>query len=161
MEFYAFVDKDGIPMEEQFIKMLPAYMLIKVHHDIGVPIHLPGLPPGVLKLEPCLTTCNTAEGAVSFLQFPVSLAYAITDYKCQSKTLPWVVVDIASPPGFSPAASAYVQLSRATRRDQLSILREFTLKELQIPFSESLKRELEWQKTKAEETKLQYPCSSR
>jgi len=41
-----------------------------------------------------------------FHQFPVTMAYAITDYKCQSLTFEQVVVDLKCPStGFAPAAA--------------------------------------------------------
>ena len=62
----------------------------------------------------------------------------------QSRTLP------------SEVGHAYVQLFRAIRRYQLSILRYFTIEVLQTPLSESLIPVLEGKKSKAEETKLLY-----
>ena len=87
-----------------------------------------------------------------------TLAYAITDYKCQAKTFEWVVVDIKKPGGrgSSPAASAYVQLSRAKTRHSLSILRPFDPAELSSKLSTELLQELEWQAEKAKETEALY-----
>ena len=157
MEFYGFADKDGVPIKDEVIRTLPAYMLIRLDHDIGVPVALPGLPFGVVAIEPCETTFRNENGSVTFRQFPVSLAFAITDYRCQGQTFPWVVVDLKKPAGNSPTASPYVQLSRAKRRDQLSILRPFSPDELKAPISLTLKRELEWESAKAQETKALYP----
>ena len=60
-------------------------MLIKLKHDVGVEIALPGLPPSVVGIEPKLLTYKLAGlGKVAtYSQFPVTFAYAITDYKCQ------------------------------------------------------------------------------
>jgi len=95
---------------------------------------------------------------MTYTQFAATLAYAITDYKCQAKTFEWVVVDIKKPGGrgSSPAASAYVQLSRAKTRHSLSILRPFDPTELSSKFSTELLQELEWQAEKAKETEALY-----
>jgi len=157
VEFYGFADKDGVPIKDEVIRTLPAYMLIRLNDDVGVPVALPGLPFGVVAIEPCETTFRNENGSVTFLQFPVSLAFAITDYRCQGQTFPWVIVDLKKPAGNSPTASPYVQLSRAKTRDQLSILRPFSSNELESPIALALKRELEWESAKAEETKVLYP----
>ena len=79
-------------------------------------------------------------------QFPVTMAYAITDYKCQSLTFDYVVVDLKRPPtGFSSAASAYVQLSRCKAIDHLSIIRPFHPSELTAKLSKELSDELKWE----------------
>ena len=34
----------------------PAYMLVKLKHDVGVQVALPRLPPSVIGIEPALLT---------------------------------------------------------------------------------------------------------
>ena len=132
-------------------------MLVKLKHDIGIEIALPGLPPSVIGIEPQLSTYNAGHGKkVSFTQFPVTLAYAITDYKCQGQTFEWVIVDLKKPSGRSPKSSPYVQLSRAQTRSRLSILRPFTIDELTSDLPNELVMELEWQALKAKETEALY-----
>jgi len=76
-------------------------------------ITLPGLPRSVLAIQPKTFTYRSGKPKATFYQFPVTMSYAITDYKCQSLTFEQVVVDLKHPStGFAPAASAYVQLSR-------------------------------------------------
>ena len=132
-------------------------MLIKLKHDVGVEIALPGLPPSVIGIEPALLTYNASHGKTfTYFQFPVTLAYAITDYKCQGQTFTWVIVDLKKPSDHSPASSPYVQLSRAKTRASLSILRPFDPAELRSDLSKHILAELEWQTQKAKETEALY-----
>ena len=159
MEFYGFVDNSGAVIHDEILRTPPAYMLVKLNHDVGVPVALPGLPPSVIGVEPDVFTYYGGNGKkMTYTQFAATLAYAITDYKCQAKTFEWVVVDIKKPGGrgSSPAASAYVQLSRAKTRHSLSILRPFDPTELSSKLSTELLQELEWQAEKAKETEALY-----
>ena len=114
-------------------------MLIKLNHDVGVDVNLPGLPPSVVGIEPIQDMVYTERNkTVKFTQSPISLAYAITDYKCQGQTFNWVIVDLKEPSGRCPSASPYVQLSRARTGYRLSILRPFSPDELLCPLSEEL-----------------------
>jgi hypothetical protein len=78
----------------------------------------------------------------------VTLAYAITDYKCQGETYcDSLLADLRTPlTGSTEAASLYVQLSRVQSLQHLSILRDFDAEELRKPLSEDLLKELEWEK---------------
>ena len=61
--------------------------MVKLLHDPGVSISLPGLPLGVIPIEADkFTYYKPHDGEVTLEQFPVTLAYVITDYKCQGKT---------------------------------------------------------------------------
>ena len=132
-------------------------MLIRLKHDVGVDIAIPGLPPSVVGVEPVKSIYKASHGKmVTFHQFPVTLAYAITDYKYQSQTFASVIVDLKKPSGHAPAASPYVQLSRAKTRETLSILRPFDPAELQSPLSKHVLMELHWQTEKAKETDALY-----
>src|SRR5216110_2497750 len=93
--------------------------------------------------------------SVTFSQFPVSLAYVINDYKCQSQTFTSVIVDLKKPSGHAPAFSSYVQLSRAKTRARLSI-RPFIVDELKSDLPDELMAELEWQAQKAKKTEALY-----
>jgi hypothetical protein len=59
-------------------------MLIKLKHDVGVEVALPGLPHSVVGIEPISITYNANHNGkvTTYSQFPAMLAYAITDYKC-------------------------------------------------------------------------------
>src|SRR5205809_719625 len=154
VEFYGFANRDGTLIHDEIITTPPSYMLLKLKRDVSVEIALPGLPLSVIGIEPVSLTYKTGRGkAVTYSQFPVTLAYAITDYKCQGQTFKWVVVDLKKPSGgYSPTSSPYVQLSRAKTLASLSILRLFDPTELQSPLSKDFLAEFEWQARKARET---------
>ena len=126
-------------------------MLVKLLHEVDVNISIPGLPPSVVAIEPAEFRHNAREGKyVKLIQFPFTLAYAITDYKCQGSTFEWVIVDLKRPTfGFSTVTSPYVQLSRAKALNQLSIMRPFDADELKTPLSIPLQEELRWQEEMA------------
>jgi hypothetical protein len=132
-------------------------MSVKMLHDTDGLIHVSTLPTSVLPIAPAKFTHNDGHDKKAKLtQFPVTLAYAITDYKCQGKTFQYVVVDLKKPTGCGVSAptSAYVQLSRATDLDRVSIMRPFDIAELTTPFPQDLIDELDWQEAMAEKTKL-------
>src|SRR6266496_4876519 len=133
-------------------------MLVKLKHDVSVEMSLPGLPPSIISIEPVSLTYNGGRGkAVTYFQFPITLAYAITDYKCQGQMFTWVIVDLKKlSGGYSPTSSPYVQLSHAKTHDHLSILRPFHPAELRSPLSKDLLAELEWQAQMAKETENLY-----
>src|SRR5436305_12316811 len=87
VEFYGFADSDEILIRDEIIVTPPAYMLIKLNHDVGVEIGLPGLPPSVIGIEPISITYEAGlRKAVTCSQFPITLAYAITDYNQPQKS---------------------------------------------------------------------------
>jgi len=139
---------------DEIITTLPAYMLIKLKHDIGVQVALPGLPPSIISIEPASLTYNAGLGKkITYNQFSAILAYAITDYKCQGQTFTWVIVDLKKPNrGYCPISSTYIQLSQAKTCASLSILCPFDLAELQSELSKDILAELEWQVQKSKET---------
>lgn len=90
-------------------------------------------------------------------QFPVTVAYAITDYKCQSLTLDSAFIDLKRPPtGFASGASAYVQLSRCRALNRLSIIRPFDPAELKEKLSKELLDELKWEQELDRDTRTKY-----
>ena len=107
-----------------------------------------------MAIEPIRFRCSPGKGrGVTLRQFPVVLAYAITDYKCQGQTYITALVDLKRPTNGSPSAtSGYVQLSRVQALLNLSIIRPFDANELMTPLADTLLQELEWQRTKYEET---------
>ena len=93
------------------------------------------------------------KGSATFRQFTATLAYAITDYKCQGDTLS----DLRKPlTGSTEAASLYVQLSRVQSLRQLFIMRSFDPDELRKPLPVELIKELEWEAQMDEETRNKY-----
>jgi len=133
-------------------------MLIKLKYDVGIEIALSGLPPSVIGIEPISITYKASlKKPVTYSQFLITLAYAITDYKCQGQKFRWVIVDLKKPDGgYSPASSLYVQLSRTKTLAFLSILRPFDPAELRSPISKDLLTESEWQGQNAKETEELY-----
>jgi hypothetical protein len=59
-------------------------------------------------------------------------AFEITTYKAQGLTMNKIVVDLQIPPGTLQVASRYLPLSRVKRGEDLTILRPFDIKVLQI-----------------------------
>jgi hypothetical protein len=111
----------------------PAFMLVKVP---GSKVKIGDFPVGVIPIRPSSITFTVPKSkpkiSATFKQFPVTLAYAITDYKCQGETYcDGLLTDLRTPlTGSTEAASLYVQLSRVQSLQQLSILRDFDAEEL-------------------------------
>ena len=106
-------DTHSTPITEGVLT-LPDYILVRVPSDY-VTFQISGLPPNVAPIEPILFRHNAGHGrSVRLRQFPVTLAYAITDYKCQGQTYDWLCVDIKKP-NLGPVTTMfpYVQLSRS------------------------------------------------
>jgi hypothetical protein len=56
----------------------------------------------------------------------MTAAYAFTDYHSQGQTLPYVIIDIASPPtGKLSLFNLYITLSRSSGRVSIRLLRDF------------------------------------
>ena len=66
-------------------------------------------------------------------------AYAFTDYRSQGQTIPYVVVDIATPPtGGLSLFNLYVALSRSSGKETIRLLRDFDAKVFQASHSAQL-----------------------
>jgi hypothetical protein len=90
-------------------------------------------------------------------QFPVTLAYAISDYKRQGQTYYAHHVDIKRPAtGDASVMSPYVQLSRGQSLNRLSILRPFDPVDLRVPIPDELVKDLEWEEQMAKKTMAIY-----
>jgi hypothetical protein len=111
---------------------LPKYILVKLEKTRAG--KLSGLEEKIVPIE-CSTTTYQLKmeingrvviRTVTRHQFPMSLAYALTDYRAQGQTIPRVYVDIASPPtGGLSLFSLYVALSRSSGRGTIRLLRDF------------------------------------
>jgi hypothetical protein len=143
------------PTDASGVIPLPQYMLVRLHNKR---ICIPGLPPDTVAIEPLRFRYSPGKGRnVTLRQFPVVLAYAITDYKCQGQTYSCALVDLKKPmTGYSPPTSLYVQFSRVHNLQGISIVRLFDINELSIPLCEDLLEELRWQQSKYEETNIHY-----
>lgn len=112
------------------LKRLPAYVLVKL--DRTRALALPGFPVGVIPVVPMektFTIVSTSRGrtiTVKRLQFPLTAAYAFTDYRAQGQTIPNVLIDIRKPPSFPLTAfNAYVALSRSAGTDNIRLIGDF------------------------------------
>ena len=156
VHFYGFADSDDNRPRGRIISP-PMYMLIKVPTSTA---NVGQLLAGVIPLRRSTITFNIMRTGIGakYKQFPVTLAYAITDYKCQGETFSdGLLADLQTPPtGSTEAASLYVQLSRVQSLAQLSIMRDFDLTELQKPLSADLEKELEWEEQMDARTKENY-----
>jgi hypothetical protein len=113
----------------------------------GKTFRIAHFPPGVFPLPTSSLTFSHGKRKATFSQFPVTLAYVITDYKCQGETyFDGLLTDLRKPlTGSTEAASLYVQLSRVQSLQHLSIMRDFNPAELPIPLPKNLINELEWE----------------
>ncbi|KAI5996215.1 hypothetical protein EDD15DRAFT_2251075 [Pisolithus albus] len=69
----------------------------------------------------------------------MTAAYAFTDYRAQGQTIPFVIVDIATPPsGGLSLFNLYVALSRSKGRSSIRLLRDFDNKVFQAGHSPEL-----------------------
>ena len=155
VHFHGFADEQGKRQDGNVISP-PAYMLIRVP---GSKVQLGDFPVGIIPMRPSTFTFKIgAKGSAKFRQFAVTLAYAITDYKCQGDTfIEGLLSDLRKPlTGSTEAASLYVQLSRVQSLQQLSIMRSFDPEELRTPLPRELVKELEWETQMDEETKNKY-----
>jgi hypothetical protein len=86
-------------------------MLVRVP---GSKVKLGDFPVGVIAMPLSTVTVKVSiKGRAMFRQFAATLAYAITDYKCQGATYDGLLSDLWKPlTGSTEAASLYVQLSR-------------------------------------------------
>ncbi|KAJ6622669.1 hypothetical protein B0H10DRAFT_2340322 [Mycena sp. CBHHK59/15] len=115
------------------LQKMPAYILVKLTRTRAR--QLPGLDKLVIPIEPTTTTYHMkvklpsgkmGTKTVKRTQFPLTGAYAFTDYRSQGQTLPYVFVDIGTPPsGGLSLFNLYVALSRSSGRETIRLLRDF------------------------------------
>lgn len=154
--FYGFADSDGNQQTGRVISA-PAYLLVRVPDS---KVKIGDLLVGVIPLERSKISFQAPKESMgaTYLQFAVTLAYAITDYKCQGETYhDRLLRDLQKPLiGNTEAASLYVQLSRVQSLQQFSIMRDFDPGELRHKIWDDLKRELDWEEEMDEITKKKY-----
>ena len=115
------------------LQHLPSYILVKLKRTRVE--RLEGLDEGVIPVEVAtrsfqikVRTSNSkyTTRSVRRRQFPMTAAYGFTDYHSQGQTLPYVIIDIASPPtGGLDLFNLYVALSRSSGRSSIRLLRDF------------------------------------
>lgn len=116
-----------------YLQYVPAYILVKLSRTRAS--RLAGLEDAVIPVEVATTSMKisirvrggkTVTRTVRRRQYPITAAYAFTDYRSQGQTLPYVVVDIAKPPtGGLTLFNLYVALSRSSGRKTIRLLRDF------------------------------------
>lgn len=131
------------------LKAPPAQVIVQLSRSHPERAQLPGLPPDCICIvpskgkatcmqssfrDPVARTLRKKNKTYSFMQLPISPAYAVTDYRSQGATLNRIIVDLQRPPGaILDPASVYVALSRVKTLSGLVILRDFTLSDLNPP----------------------------
>ena len=114
------------------LKYMPAYILVKLSRTRATALE--GLEANVIPIEPVTTSYQIkiqrdgklTQKTVRRCQYPMTAAYAFTDYRSQGQTLPYVIVDIGSPPtGTLSLFNLYVALSRSSGWDTIRLLRDF------------------------------------
>ena len=122
---------DEPPLEEGSVvtlKNLPECVLVKLSRTRAAA--LPNLEEGVIPIQRVTSKTQIRVGGksrtVTRAQFPITGAYSFTDYRAQGQTIPYVVVDIASPPSSGLSLfNLYVALSRSSGRNTIRLLRDF------------------------------------
>jgi ATP-dependent exoDNAse (exonuclease V) alpha subunit len=122
----------------------PAYILVKL--DRTKAKRLAGLEEGVIPLIPSERTFDIVVGRrepkkmrVKRRQYPITPAYAFTDYKSQGQTIPYIIVDIARPPYAGLTLfNIYVALSQSSGRDTIRLLRAYDAVTMVLPLNQAL-----------------------
>jgi hypothetical protein len=126
---------DEPPINEEAIvtlKFLPVYILVKLSHTKAS--QLDGLDESVVPVEPTsikhrisVSIRNkTVHRTVLHRQCPVTAAYAFTDYRSQGQTIPYVLIDIGTPPfGTLSLFNLYVALFCCSGCGTIHILWDF------------------------------------
>ncbi|KAI6045270.1 hypothetical protein EDC04DRAFT_2559784 [Pisolithus marmoratus] len=115
------------------LNRLPLYVLVKLSRTRTS--QLCGLESSVIPVVPVSKSYRIRykgpQGAdvirrVQRTQYPITAAYAFTDYRSQGQTISHVIMDIAKPPtGGLNLFNLYVALSRSSGRATIRLLRDF------------------------------------
>ena len=116
------------------LKYLPSYILVKLHRTRASALE--GLGECIIPIEPAMVKMQirmptddgnkTVTRTVTRRQYPMTSAYAFTDYQAQGQTIVYLIVDIAKPPyGRLSLFNVYVALSRGVGRNNIRLLRDF------------------------------------
>ncbi|THH11175.1 hypothetical protein EW146_g8134 [Bondarzewia mesenterica] len=131
------------------LQHMPVCILVNMQRTRAT--QLEGLPPSVIPIEPAALTfqIKVRQKNGSYItrrvrrrQFPITPAYAFTDYRSQGQTIPYVLVDLATPPtGKLSLFNLYVALSRSSGRDTIRLLWDFDDKLFLTSHSDALMAE--------------------
>lgn len=112
------------------LQYLPKYILVKLERTKIS--NLSQLGDNIIPIEPMTISMKldgvekSATGCVQRTQYPITGAYAFTDYRSQGQTISHSLVDIGPPPrGTLSLFNLYVALSRSPGRDHIRLLRDF------------------------------------
>ena len=121
----------------------PAAILFRPFTDKT--IKLPGLDRGTIPVFPTHKTFSLdgeKKTKIDRWQFPITPAYAFTDFKSQGQTMECVIADIGKPPsGALSPFDVYVTLSRSRGRPSIRLLRDFEERLFTTHPSEELQKE--------------------
>ena len=135
------IENSTFPSNTVYVRK-PLYALVELPR-VKLTFALTDLKPTVIPIVPqqksirvdvkaCLSPTqkrflhNKTSITITRSQLRLILAYAMTAHKCQGKTLPCGIIDIAPPPYAKPdLAQVYVRVSRFPNLDSLAILRPF------------------------------------
>ncbi len=162
------LEENDVPNERVVqLSRIPVYILVKLDRT-KLPA-LEGLDEGVIPITPIVKSFSIETGienpkkkTVRRLQFPMTEAYAFTDYRSQGQTIPYVIVDIAKPPtGSLTLFNVYVALSRSSGRGTIRLLRDFDEEVLLKPLDEHLALEDDRLRRLDKETEVRWAASHR
>lgn len=111
------------------LKYPPAMIMFKPSKTSD--IEIPGVPKGCVPLFPkevkfSIKDINGITTKITRRQYPITPAFAFTDFKSQGQTIERVIIDLAKPPnGALSPFNAYVALSRSRGRENIRLLRDF------------------------------------
>lgn len=156
-------DKTTYMDEETAITKLnypPAMIMFKPSKPTNISI--PGVPNGCVPLFPkevkfSIKDNNGITTKITRRQYPITPAFAFTDFKSQGQTIERVIIDLAKPPnGALSPFNAYVALSRSRGRENIRLLRDFDNALFTNHPSEDLRLEDQRLSDLNTKTKLQY-----
>ena len=123
------------------LKKLPAFILVKLGRTRATTLE--GLDQAVIPIEPAtikmqvkiaLPGKGSVTRTITRRQYPMTAAYAFTDYRAQGQTIHILIVDIARPPhGQLSLFNVYVALSRGVGQDSIRLLRDFDEEAIRRP----------------------------
>ena len=138
-----------VPNEDGAIMLSYPPSMLLFRPDKPTKLTFGGLPPGIIPLTPSIANFMVTgrmgkKYKLKGHQYAMTPGYAYTDYKLQSQTIKYVIIDIGKPPTRSLLLfSIYVALSRSRGRDTIRLLRNFDTSLFQNHPSENLRLEMQ------------------
>ncbi|KAG2155405.1 hypothetical protein DEU56DRAFT_693837, partial [Suillus clintonianus] len=139
---------------DEYDNRFPVCALVKIQDST---LHIPGLENSVVPILPITSSFSfpTAEKNVNVrrIQLPILPGWAFTDFKVQGSYLPKVIVDLT---GARSLQSIYVMLSRASKLNNIAILRWFSSRTLHGDLQGDARQELQRLQRVEATTRAQY-----